>query len=70
MAKKTAKPDDVQPACVELEASPCRATIVAQVACGLLQSPRFSARIMREEEQDALVDAAVKIADKIIAATA
>ncbi len=46
-----------------------RQATVTQVACALLQSPRFATRCMDAAQQDCLVKASVEIADKIIAAT-
>lgn len=39
--------------------------VVVAVACALLQSPRFAAKITDERQQDVLVETARKIAAKI-----
>lgn len=45
-----------------------RAELVARMACGLLQSPRFCSRITDAASQDLLVALAGVLADKILAA--
>lgn len=53
---------------VEAAAAASRTELVARMACGLLQSPRFCSRITDAASQDLLVALAVVLADKVLAA--
>lgn len=68
-AKKNTMTEAVAAATPAVEAAAAsRTELVARMACGLLQSPRFCSRITDTASQDLLVALAVVLADKVLAA--
>jgi len=69
-AKKPGKAAEGAACAPEAAAARPDEAAVTAVACALLQSPRFAARVMEERHQEMLVAAAMAIAAKLKQAVA